>query len=473
MPGTFCRPPANGPFQPDSHHLQGTASRNLGLPTADPLENRDHTLFWQGLFQNVPRQQGVGFPMSNPFLATTETPTAGTSRLLTLRMKTSLGYVNIISDYPPPLTSTPEAKGQFYEALGNVLSGIPNSEAIYVLGNFNARVGAVWQVWPTRIGHQGIGSMNDNGQRQLEICCHYGLCITASYFTCKEIHIAFWRQPRSRHWHQLDIVIISTVDLIHTRTYHSADCDTDHSIVASKVRLKPRKIHHAKTKRLPRINTCSTSNPTKTQSLADNFRDRLATQPPPATLSPPGTISAMPSTTQRWPSSRRKNIRMLIGSWHTGKRCSQSWRPRKKHCRTTSRIPAPAHAKQGPPDSLPLCQEYLQTLCSQIQSAADCGYARGMCERIKTATGPTSVKTAPLKLKTGETINDQSKQLHRWVEHYSSFTRHRTSSRTLLPTPCRPASHGGARHPAHTGGAQQSHRLSHLWQGTGEGRYST
>ena len=105
--------------------------------------------------------------MSNPLLVTTETPTAGTSRLLTLSMKTSLVYVNIISAYAPPLTFTPEASGKFHEALGKVLSGIPNSEAIYVLGDFNARVGAVWQVWPTCIGRQGIGSMNDNGQRLL------------------------------------------------------------------------------------------------------------------------------------------------------------------------------------------------------------------------------------------------------------------------------------------------------------------
>ena len=75
--------------------------------------------------------------------------------------------INIISACAPPLTFTLEAKVQFYEAQRKALSGIPNSEAIYVLGDFNARVGAVWQLWSTCIGHQGIGSMNDNGQRLL------------------------------------------------------------------------------------------------------------------------------------------------------------------------------------------------------------------------------------------------------------------------------------------------------------------
>ena len=37
---------------------------------------------------------------------------------------------------------------------------------------------------------------------------------------------------------------------------------------------------------------------------------------------------------------------------------------------------------------------------------------------IKTAIGPATTKTAPLKSKTGEAITDQGKQLERWVEHY-------------------------------------------------------
>ena len=61
---------------------------------------------------------------------------------------------------------------------------------------------------------------------------------------------------------------------------------------------------------------------------------------------------------------------------------------------------------------------YWQNLCAKIQTAADYGYAKGMYEKIKTATGPTSVKTAPLKAKSGEVTTDQRKQLQRWVEHY-------------------------------------------------------
>ena len=37
--------------------------------------------------------------------------------------------------------------------------------------------------------------------------------------------------------------------------------------------------------------------------------------------------------------------------------------------------------------------KYWQNLCAKTQLAVDCGHAKGMYEGIKTATGPTSVKT--------------------------------------------------------------------------------
>ncbi|WP_353803968.1 hypothetical protein, partial [Acinetobacter baumannii] len=61
---------------------------------------------------------------------------------------------------------------------------------------------------------------------------------------------------------------------------------------------------------------------------------------------------------------------------------------------------------------------YWLNLCNRIQEAANTGNTRGLYEGIKKATGPSVMKTAPLKSKTGEIITDRSQQLDRWVEHY-------------------------------------------------------
>ena len=57
--------------------------------------------------------------------------------------------------------------------------------------------------------------------------------------------------------------------------------------------------------------------------------------------------------------------------------------------------------------------DYWLCICHNIQHAADTGNARGMFEGIKMALGPTVKKSAPLKLKTDETITDRIKQMDR------------------------------------------------------------
>ena len=59
----------------------------------------------------------------------------------------------------------------------------------------------------------------------------------------------FWRHPRSKHWYQLYLILFrraSIKNVFHTRSYHSADCDTDHSLVCCKVRMQPKKFHCTK-----------------------------------------------------------------------------------------------------------------------------------------------------------------------------------------------------------------------------------
>ena len=44
-----------------------------------------------------------------------------------------------------------------------------------------------------------------------------------------------------------------------------------------------------------------------------------------------------------------------------------------------------------------------------------------MYNGIKKVIGPSANKTVPLVSKFGEIITDKSKQLERWVEHYSEL----------------------------------------------------
>ena len=89
-------------------------------------------------------------------------------------------------------------------------------------------------------------------------------CLSSMYII--PCHRVSWKHPRSGHWHQLDLTITRTSSLnsvLITRAYHSADCDSDHSFIISKVRLKPKQLHLSKQKSRPHINTVHTSHLSK------------------------------------------------------------------------------------------------------------------------------------------------------------------------------------------------------------------
>ena len=180
----------------------------------------------------------------------------GPECLLTLQLHTSNGPATLVSVYAPTLTSSPKAKDEFYANFSNIIQNIPISEHLVLLGDVNARVGADHDSWPSCLGQFGVGKMNVNGQHLLELCSYHGLCVTNAYFQTKSQLRVSWRHPRSKHWHQLDLIIVRCVSLkfvLLACIYHSTDCDTDHSLVCCKLRLQPRKFYHTKQKGKPHI----------------------------------------------------------------------------------------------------------------------------------------------------------------------------------------------------------------------------
>ncbi|XP_068697005.1 craniofacial development protein 2-like [Montipora foliosa] len=243
------------------------ALQETRLPDSGSLKEENYTFFWQGKSSEGASEHGVGFAVKNTLLCMIQVPYNGTARILTLRPSKEEGTVRLVCVYAPTLQSPPEVKDQFYESLDTVIGMVPSSDHILLLGDFNARVGADRESWPSVLGHHGIGKMNDNDQTLLELCCYHNLCETNTFFQNKAYHKVSWRHPRSKHWHQPDLVITRCASLnnvCNTRSYHSADCNIDHSLV-----------YYSKKKGQPRINTSKTAYSDKIQKFAESLEESL------------------------------------------------------------------------------------------------------------------------------------------------------------------------------------------------------
>lgn len=104
------------------------------------------------------------------------------------------------------------------------------------------------------------------------------LCVSNTYFNTKSHHRVSWRHRRSKHWHQLDLilthrVILPSIKLIHS--LHRADCDTDHYLVYNKVKIQVKRMYHTKTEGKPCFDTSKTCEEQKVVEFITTLKKSL------------------------------------------------------------------------------------------------------------------------------------------------------------------------------------------------------
>ena len=182
------------------------------------------------------REQGVGFAISDRIqhMVTSE-PTGISPRIMAVRLKTGDDqFITMLSIYAPTMCHPDEAKDEFYDQLSMAVRRVPQKDKLFLLGDFNARVGRDHVLWPNVLGKYGIGSANENGDRLLNFCASNGFIVMNTLFRLEEKDMATWTHPRSGHMHLIDYVIVRQQDrrdIRITRVMRGAECGTDHKLL--------------------------------------------------------------------------------------------------------------------------------------------------------------------------------------------------------------------------------------------------
>lgn len=399
------------------------------------LRETNYTFFWKGNETGDRREHGVGFAIRNNILNCIESPVGISKRIMTLRLTSTSGPVTLVSAYAPTLQASSEVKDKFYDDLRECLRHVRSTDKLMILGDFNARIGSNWRDWPDCVGSHGIGNQNENGQRLLELCAPFSLCVTNTYFRNKQSHKVTWKHPRSGHWHQLDFIITRRRDLrdiLNARSYQSAICDTDHSLVMAKTRFMAKRIHFSKSSpRRIKINTKAIQNSQLCKQFAEDIKEKLN----------PEALQALPDVESTWNLTKEVIAKMAFqvfgketktpNDWFA--ECEEELRPyievkRRAHLLSLN-APEDMQAKIAYGTAKAALQRvtricannYWTNLCRSIEHCQNIGDYRGMYQGIKVATGPTVRKRAAIKDFSGNPITDKIKQLERWVEHYSNL----------------------------------------------------
>ena len=110
--------------------------------------------------------------------------------------------ITAIQAYSP--TSNAEVE-QFYEDPQDLLELTPKKDVIFILGDWNAKVGN--QETPGVTGKFGLGVQNEAGKRLTKSCQENTLVIANTFFQQHNRRLYTWTSPDGQHRNQIDYIL--------------------------------------------------------------------------------------------------------------------------------------------------------------------------------------------------------------------------------------------------------------------------
>ena len=147
--------------------------------------------------------------------------------------------IMVIQAYAPT-SNTEEAEiERFYEDLQDLLGLTPKKDVLFIIGDWNAKVGS--QETPGVTGKFGLRVQNEAGQRLIEFCQENALVIANTLFQQHKRRLYTWISPDGQYQNQIDYILCSQrwrSSIQSAKTRPGADCGSDHELLIAKFRLK-------------------------------------------------------------------------------------------------------------------------------------------------------------------------------------------------------------------------------------------
>ena len=105
-----------------------------------------------------------------------------------------------------PTNNAEEAEVErFYEDLQHLLELTPKKDVLFIIGDWNAKVGN--QETPGVTGKFGLGVQNETGQRLTEFCQENALVIANTLFQQHKRRLYTWTSPDGQYRNQTDYIL--------------------------------------------------------------------------------------------------------------------------------------------------------------------------------------------------------------------------------------------------------------------------
>ena len=154
----------------------------------------DHYIYYCG--QESLRRNGVAIMVNKKVQNAVLGCNLKSNRMISVRFQGKPFNITVIQAYAPTSNTEEAEVERFYEDLQDLLELTPKKDVLFIIGDWNAKVGS--QETHGVTGKYGLGVQNESGQRLIEFCQENTLVI-ANIFQQHKRRLYIWTSPDGQH----------------------------------------------------------------------------------------------------------------------------------------------------------------------------------------------------------------------------------------------------------------------------------
>ena len=155
----------------------------------------DHYIYYCG--QESLRRNGVAIMVNKRVQNTVLGCNLKNDRMISVHFKGKPFSITVIQAYAPTSNAEEAEVERFFEDLHDLLELTPKKDVLFIIGDWNAKVGS--QETSGVTGKFDLGVWNEAGQRLIEFCQENTLVIANSLFQQHKRRLYTWTSPDGQH----------------------------------------------------------------------------------------------------------------------------------------------------------------------------------------------------------------------------------------------------------------------------------
>ena len=153
-----------------------------------------HYIYYFG--QESPRRNGVAITINKRVRNAVLGCNLKNDRMISVHFQGKPFSITIIQAYAPTTNAEEAGVERFYDDLQDLLELTPKTNVLFIIGDWNAKVGS--QEIPGVTGKFGLGVQNEAGQRLIEFCQENALVIANTLFQQHKRRLYTWTSPEAQ-----------------------------------------------------------------------------------------------------------------------------------------------------------------------------------------------------------------------------------------------------------------------------------